>query len=725
MRLKKEQARDYWILVKILKRNFRYYYEQKLPYDEIVDLIVKLFLEGRVGVSWKLLEDEAKYERIYMNACLKNSYWLDVDYKKNIVEGIYSFNERHFQNDQEHNEVEKLTIKDYPHLMEAIEKVAKSQRDDKCFWINYTKEKLRKHEPELFKEWFPNDNGNSNLDFDFSVNSTSETETTNNTTDKRLYVTEAIIALKDNHRVIAKNWGGYYDCCKNDLNRKKRRRVKTFLKALCWYQDLPIQFVERAIKERNLEMLGYLLDGATFCRVVEVLLPRKFETQEERNATYVDALHMTAVVKNTCCSELPVGLVERYLKSYEMYEFKNYINCGLTLWSYVAYRSSSREMMILARSLAPERLLLKKHAIRIVSCWASRKDAGEFFLLLWDNERHPLIRTMLARKIGHLFTSRPSMESWNLVSMCLGKLSYRECNIFEALLSTGRVPVNFASVYAVEVLRKIKKFMEDGIGTNQLTESLITVFRYIDADCSDCLPEDFYREILRMFIELARKVPVASNDLSPLAEQFILKVYLKPSSEHFEMRFQFFSEMISDEVARYNKLSFDERKKTYCLLNSVVHTLTHVVIDYRRNAKLTERLFEVVQKVCLPYHNISTYVNLYLCVEFAKADYSFRDLGLRVSAGIGDLCKKFDLIYPMVMADLIRELYQSYLYEYFQNVRNRVSFLEGLIETKDTHSILIAAGLLNKEFICKYDRGYYKIINILASVEDPIIQSLL
>ncbi|XP_058806791.1 uncharacterized protein LOC131673097 [Phymastichus coffea] len=759
IKLKKENARDYWVLIKILKKNVHYCIKHDLPYDDIIQVIVRLFVEGRVGVSWKLLEDEAEYERKYLDVCFKHNYWLNMDYKKNIVEGIYNFNERHgFTNES----TGRLSLKDYPHLLEIVKRTIKDEQNETLSWIIYTKEKLEKHEPELFKSWFcdkqkseknekmetdkdekqielavtekirsektiekmdeetedeseekrdvvksDNTDGDSSID---SVKSSSEVK------EKVIYLTEAIIALKRNFSVIKENWPQYYECCKNEVNTKKRRRVKLFLKTLRWYQEIPIKFVERSIEENNFHIIGYLVDGPTFFKIAQKQLPD--ESNKDNNAIYLNAIQITSAVKNTT-TPIPIYLVEKYLTASYMYSFKNYINDGLKLWSYVAYRTSSEKMIKLSKNLAANRLFLKRHAIRVMNIMAARSDLVEFFKEMWVVVKHPLIRQMLADRVGTLFSKRPSADSWELMSTCIDDLSIHEDNIFEDLMGFKSVPLEFAAGYAEKTFNKLQEFISKGMSTRDALDLLDRFFQNFKPDCTDQLSNDFYKEVLAFYL-------INFDAETPNIDRFIVKVYLNPASIHLQERLVHLSICFTNESKRWYGLSIEKRKLSTNFVDRIIQVVVFQVLKFKGNLSLVENLYRMVSTILIPYKHSWSYIMLFLCTEFMRTQPSFKDFGIRISETISSLVEKFSPEYFMHIVELIREFICNFnFYEYSATIKNRLNFLEGLIENENKNGPIIAAKLLNLKIVSEYDNQHCQILRILSEIDNPLVQSLL
>jgi hypothetical protein len=712
LKLKKGNARDYWVLIKILKKNVHYCDSRNLSVNEIIDLIVQLFLEGRVGVSWKLLEDAAEYERKYLDACFRHSYWLNMDYKKNIIEGIYSFNERHITKD---NFVQRLSIKDYPDLLKIVEDTLKKEQNEQLTWIIYTKEKIKKHEPELYDSWFAGED-DTQYEIFYDDLYLDEEKDTSEIKEKVIYLTEAIIALKRNYNEIKDNWPRYYECCKNEVDSKKRRRVKHFLKALRWYQDIPIKFAERCIEEKNFNIMGYLFEGLTFSRLAQSLLPKELE--DDHNMSYLNALHITAAIRNTS-TPISIELVQNYLEAYYMYSFKNYINDGLKLWSYVSYRTSSDKMIILSKNLSKSRLFTKRHAIRLMTAMAARNDLVDFFTELWNTEEHPMIRQMLAENIGKLFAKRPSNETWNLMTNCIAGLSANDDDILKDLMGSKAVPVEFASLYVEQILAKLQIFVQDGMCGRDAVKFLDQLFENLKPDCKDHLSEECYKEILTYYLRNA--------DLEfTNADRFVVKVYLNPSSVHFEERLKYLSLILSTESKQWYSLSMVKQKQSINFVDNFVQIVVYQVQKFKGNLRLVENLFDIFCTIFTPYQHASSYIMLFLCTEYMRVEPSFKKFGLKVSEKITSLIEKYTPEYFMQIVELVREFICNFsFYEYSTNIKNRLNFLEGLIEEKNIHGLIIAAKLLNQKIVSEYDHQHCKILQLLSDVNNPIVQSLL
>lgn len=710
IKLKQENARDYWVLIKILKKNVHYYVNNNLPPDDIIDLIIKLFLEGRVGVSWKLLEDQAEFEHRYLDVCFKNNYWLNIGYKKNVVEGIYSFNERHVTSSNEHL---RFSLKDYPQLLKAVEETLKKEQNEEVSWVLYTKEKLKKHEPELYAQWFPNETNTPEepISDDFVEEPMVPVK------EKKIYLTEAIIALKRNYSVIKDNWERYYDCCKNEVASKKRRRVKLFLKTLRWYQDVPIDFVKKTFSDKNFNLMAYLLDGPEFSFIAERFLPKDSATNHDES--YLDAIHITSAVRNSN-SPISPELVEKYLAAQYMYSYKNYINDGLKLWSYVSYRTATDRMITMSSNLSKKRLFLRKHAIRMMNAMASADKLVDFFGTLWKNEEHPVIRELLAGKIATLFAKRPSEQTWNLMKTCIADLKIEQDDLLVILIGSKDIPLEFTAPYGELVLKKLKEFVEQGMSKldgNTFIEKICENFK---SDCTDRLSEDFYKELLNFGLRNCS----ADTDNTEL-NRFIIKTYLNPAGKNFDERLKHMSSVLKEESSRWHGLSMEERRNTTNYVENFTVVVVYQVQKFKGNLELLEKLYDIFENIFTPSQHAGSHILLFLCREFLRVN-SFKEFGLVMSEKISVLIEKYAPEFFMQFVDYMRDFICNFsFYEYTETIKHRINFLEGLIESKNTNGLLIASKLLYKKIVIEYYYEHCKILQKLSEVDNPLVQSLL
>ncbi|KAJ8674937.1 hypothetical protein QAD02_010723, partial [Eretmocerus hayati] len=707
VKLKKENARDYWVLIKILKKNVHYCNDHDIPTEDIIDLIIKLFFEGRVGVSWKLLEDDPTYERKYLDVCFRNNYWSVMDYKKNVIEGIYSFNER-YASDQS---VPKFSIKDYPHLLEVVGKTLREDHSEESTWIIYTKHKLKIHEPDLYESWFPNDEQIPSCDYSDGLLIEEEAKSPAESNEKIIYMTEAIIALKRNYGEIKRSWERYYECCKNEIGSKKRRRVRQFLKALRWYHDIPIKFAERAIEELNFDILAYLVDGHTFCKIALFLLPT--ESDEDRNYSYLNALKITAVIRNTS-TPISILVVQRYLLATHMYSYKNYINDGLKLWSYVSYRTSSDQMITLARNLSKERLFLRRHAIRLMNAMASSDDLVTFYSELWKSEDHLLIRKMLAEKVSKLFTKRPSQATWELMSLCLSSLLANDDQVLEDLMGSKAIPPQFSSEFAEKILKVLDVFVSEGMSKHEVARILDKLFENLKPDCTDQLSDDLHAKLIDKYLS---NIEFESKN----ADRFVVKVYLNPTSLSLNNRLKHLSLVLMKESKRWHSLSMENRRNVSNFVDNFVQIVVYQVQKFKGNLVLTESLFEIFSRIFTPYQHAWSHIMLFLCTEYLKSGSCFKQFGLVLSEKIIILVERYTPEYFIQITEYIRDFICNFsFYEYAETVKQRLKLLEGLIENKSFYGLMIAAKLLNKKIVSEYDPQHCKILQELSDVNNEI-----
>ncbi|XP_018400857.1 PREDICTED: uncharacterized protein LOC108778233 [Cyphomyrmex costatus] len=145
--------------------------------------------------------------------------------------------------------IEKMTIRDYPWLMDVIYEILRSGKN------SILKNILQENEPELYCSWFP-----SNM-----ANVTSGA---------------ALALLKRDSRNVLDNWEEYLANCMKNYNSK---HVQRFIKATRWYKDLPIKFFERCmnyIYDKNtdeipssLVVLALLCHGDELTKLIDPFIP--------------------------------------------------------------------------------------------------------------------------------------------------------------------------------------------------------------------------------------------------------------------------------------------------------------------------------------------------------------------------------------------------------------------------------------------------------------------
>ncbi|XP_014207637.1 uncharacterized protein LOC106638791 [Copidosoma floridanum] len=723
-KLKKENARDYWVLIKILKEYVHFCDKHELPANEIIDHIVQLFLEGRVGMSWKLLEDEAEYERRYLDVCMRNNYWLSMAYKINVIDGIYNFNQRHCTAD---NNVPRLSIKDYPHLLEIVERVLKFTTWEGNWKIPMA-EKLKQHEPELFNSWFPEGDTECTCATcphkeykDTETLIISEIENTKVpavvvTKPKVTYITEAIIALKKNYSEIKKDWQRYYECCvQQALVPKKKHYVRQFLKSLKWYHEVPIKFAEQALQENNISLLGHLLDGPILSKVARKFIPSVDEKYRCHNCT--SASHVAAAIKNA--NTPTIELVQDFLAVRYMYYSKSYVNGCMKMWSYVAYRTRSDRLIELSRELSRERLFCKRHAIRLMDSMASRTDLVAFLGYMHKTEKHRAVRQILADKIGKLFVGRPGEDTWGLVRRFIEDVKIGEELDLEDLIGYEPMPVDFASDYVTLVLTKVRSFIEQGMSRHSAAKIVDLLLDNIKSNVQDHLSTAVCRDVIGFYME------DVSMDLTCMY-RFVIKFYLNPTSVDFDDRLQHLMGLLVMESKRWYALGVEKRRCAPNVVESLLYTYVSRVQKFTVSEKLTLGLLAEFKLAFGPYEHSYGHVMIFLSLCYVKSHPSFRRFGSTLSKSLDSLLSRYEPEYFMHIVGLIHEFTSGFKsYEYSRIVCNRADFLEGLIEDKNEHSLIVAAKLLSLKFVNEYDKKHCRILRQLSESSNKIVQSFL
>ena len=717
MKFIKAEGREYWVLVKILKSNVHYFIDHNLPTEDIIELIIELFIKGRVGLDWNLLNDRLECQRLYLKTCLKNDYWKEMSYKQNFVEGIYSFNTRF---ELPFDSPDRLSLRDFPDLLKVFEERLKNNSQPEVPWMDRAKELLKIHEPELCLASYSTQ---KKIQVDRPSNEIITTEDNHYTStperSKIGFISEALVALRDFNK-LKENWKKYYECCCIEIHSTSTSphpMVKRFLKLVRWYNDVPIKFVQICLEQTNMDILGYLLDGKTFSQIALQLLPNK--SDKDYDTSYLTTAQIVTTIRNVL-PPISTDLVENYLGAYHMYCFGDYISGGIRLWKIVGHRRAPDKVMALSINLAKVRLYAKRQAIRTTRDTIPRKKLADFYFDMWNKNTHnQSLRVMLACYIGKIFVERPNDDTWQLVKHCVESIPDGQDNILNEVVKQKHIPVEYTSLYTQLVFDKILYLVKRGV-TNV---EAVSIFMYLFESLIECneecnVPESMHNHILQYFF-------LNLGVDSQCCHRFIAKVYLCSSSVNLKSRVVHLSKLLVEASERWHRLPIVERNKTFSVVDSF---LLYLVRGEKCNEdmKIAQGLKDMFAKNFQIDQHIGVQITLFFCIEFIKAGESFKNFGINVSRNFNLLLEKYDPIYCFLMIDLLQDFIMSFrAYNFSVSVNRRMAFIEGLIESDEQIGLIIAAKFLKGNVVTDLDCNCNYLYDMLIKKTHPIAMSLL
>ncbi|XP_018400858.1 PREDICTED: LOW QUALITY PROTEIN: uncharacterized protein LOC108778234 [Cyphomyrmex costatus] len=441
-----------------------------MPIEELIDML----LESNRRYEFNILTEYPRYERqclvTFANQIKKKSF-KEIYEKKyffsKLFAAIYDFNNWYKKSC---TKIEKMTIRDYPWLMDVIYEILRSGKN------SILKNILQENEPELYCSWFPSNIPNA-------------------------CVTSGVAhaLLKRDLPNILDNWEEYLANCMKDYNLK---HVQRFIKATQWYKDLPIKFFERCmnyIYDKNtdeisssLVVLALLCHGDELTKLIDPFIP--IETTIDIN--HPNAKNNYEIIKYLLLSmrlsnpPIPLDLIVRLCVG-------DYLSIGLYTLTSVSRRTSLPKVISIAQKLMSMDVTTRKHGIGLMYMITTMHELTDFLQKTWAIEKDHSVRQILFETFQICFLSDPNPETWSLYCQTVSTLSLDD----EALVSEMKLFSKIPSEYVVRYLDLWLKTINDfqGLDDQKKNKYVAKFLATFTESIFNLLSEEFTENILRRF----------------------------------------------------------------------------------------------------------------------------------------------------------------------------------------------------------------------------------
>lgn len=336
--------------------------KHNMPMEQLIDM----FLENNyqnLYINGLKPQDERRWIVTFLNI-IQKKHFEDFNEKESIffkiVQAIDKFNDTCKCYKNKIN-VEKLTIRDYPWLMDAVFEILRSEKHSENNNNNNNIENnmhrlLQSHEPELYHRWFP-----PSEDITFA---------------------SLTLVLKSNLQNKQENWEKYLDVSKKNHHLKQ---VHHFIRSMRWYKDLPIKFAERCrmdcVYEKHkvkisssITILAILLHGETVTKLIDFFA----FTEMKIDTSCPNAKDNYKMMKNLALSmrlsnpPIRLDLIIRLCVG-------DYLPIALMILMSVSKRTPMPKVISCAQKLTNMCVSVQKHGIRLMSLIYSMKQLLNFY----------------------------------------------------------------------------------------------------------------------------------------------------------------------------------------------------------------------------------------------------------------------------------------------------------------------------------------------------------
>lgn len=660
--------------VKMIEAAIYYKINQNEPFHELIDMLIDLKTTKCRGY-WNILQKNHNYERMCLESCLNivsQKYNSDQPPWKedrfgilfDLCSSIYYFNQVHVTKT---SLIEPMTIKNYPWLLQAIEEILSTIKQSDIYLVADLQNMFMTYEMDLYERFWPR-------------------------TEKivEIKISEALKLLKRNPQDILDHWKEYLKACKDNWNKG---HTKLFIKAIRWYNEIPIKFAEQCLQDLTekkevacLDILSTLVYGETFSKIIEPLIPKNKTLdvdQKDAKTSYNLIQHLTSGIK-IANPPVPLSVLSRLCQG-------DYLPLALSALTNVCKRTNIMDVVSFARMLCGQRVAVRKHGIRLMRIVASRDQLLNFFHMLWKTEENQSIREIMFSIIVKLFQEEPGSSTRLLFSHMISTFALQdEKSCYYVLLTISLVPDQYVVDFIKQTLNMIDRFEKLGLHKDKVAKYTSIMLSQINEPICNLLPENFIKDLIQRY--LFHQDPTISKNFN----EFVVTVLLLPAENEFDNRLKIFSSFFKETVMRGWSIpnsKIPSLVPNNYALRRFIDVITHTVSYSSKKLRLIDEILSVFVTSLHPLLDPTSY----LLLIFSKTQVNSRtpmEFGYNVSQKLNDLIDIFSPYFVFFITDVLRNMPLSNTFKYYNKIDIDLGIIEGLLEINTTTSALMAAQML-------------------------------
>ncbi|XP_017795532.1 PREDICTED: uncharacterized protein LOC108576967 [Habropoda laboriosa] len=679
---------------------------QNQPIDRMIDILVDIN-SRRSTNYWNILVEHPKYERLCLESCLNvvsqkyksdKSPWKEdrMGILYDLCSSIYYFNDIHVSKT---SRVERMSIKNYPWLIHAVGEIASSTEPKNAHIVGKLQQLLKIHESDLYERFW------------FTEKKIANVETG-----------EALKLLRRNPEDILSHWTEYLKACQDTWSRGHTKR---FVKATRWYNDLPMKFVGQCLQDltqkknaRSVDILAMLLHGETFTKIIEPLIPndKTIDIHNEEAQSNYDLILSIIYGMKVANPPVPLTLIGKLCEG-------DYLSVALAALINVCRRTNVMDVVVFARTLANQRVSVRKHGIRLMHMVAARDQLYNFLHTQWKSEQNHSIREILFKMVIQLFKNDPVPTTWSLIVQVISSLTLKDEVSFTGVSSmVNVVPDEYVVEFEKLVLSTIDKFQAEGISQWRCVIHTRTMLSNIDAAVCNLLPDDFIKELITRFL-FHQEIEVSRS-----ASVFVITGLLLPTRDNFDERMKIFSSAFTEAVKTGWNVPHPQRPRFYPVNHTVHEFMSQVVRTVSSSLSeaelpLIDGMLSTFLSLLSPQMDAMSYLLLVYTREmlFSKTPKEF---GTRIGGKLPELVNIFSSLFIFYMADNLRYILSLNTFKDYTKNDVFLSVTEGLMEVETIEAALIGVQMLrlciSKDNAEKYD----KLVTTFSKHDHPVIKSI-
>ena len=677
---------------------------QNQPFRELIDILIDIKI-GMCDRHWNILQKYYNYERMCLEDCLNvvsQKYNLDQapwkDYRVEILFGlcssIYYFNQIHVN---EASRIERMTVKNYPWLLQAIEEILPMTRQSDIYIVAHLQDVLMRYEMDVYERFWPR-----------------------NKKTVEIKISEALKILKRNPQEILDHWKQYLEACKENWNKQ---HMKHFVKATRWYKEIPIKFAKQCLQDltRNkdevcLNILSILVYGETFSKIIEPMIPtnKTVDIYENYLRSSYDLTLQIAFGIKLANPPVPLTMLNKLCQG-------DYLPLALAALTNVCRRTNIMDVVSFAKMLSSQRVSVRKHGIRLMRIVASHDQLLNFFQAQWRIEENQSIREIMSLIIVKLFQKEPGHSTWILFSHTISLLALQDekaCLKIVSIISS--VPDHYVVDFIKQTLNMIDKLEKLGLHKDKVAEYTSIMLSHIDAPICNLLPEYFIKDLIQRYLFHE------NQDISRNLSELVVTALLLPAEDKFDDRLKIFSSFFREVIVKSWNVPHPENPHFFPMNNALrkfIDVITHAVSYSDKKLPLIDEILSVFMDTLNPLLDPTSY----LILIFSKEQLSSKSpaqFGFNVSQKLSDLVKIFSPHFVFFMADILRNMPLSNSFKQYDKIDIDLGVIEGLLDVTTSTSALVAAQLMYSINTKEQQERRDKLIVRLMKQELPAIKAI-
>lgn len=685
--------------------------------NKLFDLMLECNFE-KSALTWNILKERPDLEKRCLEQFLQlipesypvtRNFWSDKDNRLSmmlsLVKSIHEYNSRV----EKSQTCEKIKIQDYPWLTKMTDEFF-SRASSSSFRKSRLLQLLRIQAPEFF--YAKIDECSAILDID--------------------ELGEVLRLLKHDPNRILASWPDYLTEARDKLcseNSKRDRRVaRMFVAATRWCQELPTKFVDRCLLEMedkgSIQVLGILLEGEVFEKLVAPYLPREASETEGRD------------LKRSLETSRAIALAARYAEPPVSLKFASTFTksqecppeIGGSMDS-LSRRYPIKDVLGLAEELLGGRsVTARKVGVRLLFQCVRRDRQTSFAEMLCKTETNSSVGQVIAERILEMFSKSPSDDNWKLVKDCIDRLSVKS-RLLQKFADLEKINVDprFLGRYVEAYLNRVELLYREDLCSKVRTNCVCLVIMSLSLKPTDRLDEEVSTKILNRYF-----MDPHSLDISRAAQNFAVGSYLLSSTkEKFQARLKVITDILKKITER---LDASHPKKprfypaNYTLTEFYSDTLTEIAARRSdESLEVVDKMLKVFDGELSPWQVPTAYLAYNLYKEYLLAENP-KDFGTRcrrrITALIEDLSGS-EVMIKDVAECLDRFLIEDKIYPESRRQELRLNLIDGLLEGDDHYGSLVGVLLIRSDEVDDYDDRYDSMIKRIGLKKNRPLQYFL